>query len=302
VSPAVTRPQSQSNPECPVGAGCVSAGAIILIVILIVAAACLLLYALWAIWPVGAGAAGTGAHATTGGNAQTSGTVSISVFGKAFSATKDEQLFAIVALAGALGGLLHTLRSLKWYIGNRHLKWSWVAFYVLTPLVGAAAATIFYVVARAGLFSPSADTSQVSPFGFAAISSLVGLFAEEAMLKLKSIAKSVFTETEPGLDHVPPSSHAPPGARMGAVSNLAPTTVDVSGTVEPAGVKTRWSFEYGPTGYTVESTGGELSGSGAQGVTETLRGLSPQTDYKLRLKATNPNGTTYGAETTFQTK
>ena len=34
-------------------------------------------------------------------------------------------LFFIAILSGALGSLLHSLRSLYWYAGNRKLVWSW---------------------------------------------------------------------------------------------------------------------------------------------------------------------------------
>ena len=47
---------------------------------------------------------------------------------------------------------------------------------------------------RAGLFSSSTSTSDASPFGFAAIAALVGLFSEQAVEKLRQIARQVFTE------------------------------------------------------------------------------------------------------------
>ena len=37
-------------------------------------------------------------------------------------------------------------------------------------------------------------------FGFAAVATLVGLFSEEAMSMLKSVASTVFTEPEPAAD------------------------------------------------------------------------------------------------------
>jgi hypothetical protein len=58
------------------------------------------------------------------------------------------QLFVVVILLGALGGVLHALRSLYWYVGNRNLKMSWLLVYFLLPLIGASFAVVFYVVLR----------------------------------------------------------------------------------------------------------------------------------------------------------
>ena len=64
--------------------------------------------------------------------------------------------FITVAIAGGLGGLIHIIRSFTWYVGNRSYVWSWVPYYLLLPVVGALAGTVFYLVLRAGLFSPQA--------------------------------------------------------------------------------------------------------------------------------------------------
>src|SRR6202035_4995943 len=36
-----------------------------------------------------------------------------------------------IIMLGALGGVLHALRSLYWYVGNRNLKRSWLLMYFL---------------------------------------------------------------------------------------------------------------------------------------------------------------------------
>jgi hypothetical protein len=79
------------------------------------------------------------------------------------------RLFIVVILLGALGGVLHAIRSLYWYVGNRTLKMSWLLMYFLLPLIGASLAVVFYVVLRGGLISPTAGTSAVSPYGFGAV-------------------------------------------------------------------------------------------------------------------------------------
>lgn len=198
-SPAASVPES----PCALGAGCVGMSASVIILIVTVVAAVGCLYSLFAIWPsdsiIGAGA--------TAKVPVVSHPVPVVMFGDRFSITVDEQLFVVVALAGALGGLVHALRSIVWYIGNRQLRWSWVAFYFLLPIVGAAGGTIFYILARGGLFSPSTSSSaNLNPFGFAAIAVLVGLFSEQAVVKLRAVATTVFAEAEQGANHVDPRS------------------------------------------------------------------------------------------------
>lgn len=126
----------------------------------------------------------------------------ISFFGGRFKPTiyLETRLLLLVMLAGALGSLMHSLRSLYWYTGNRMMVWSWVGFYVLLPFTGAILAVIFYFVMRGGFFSPQAEFQDTSPFGFAALSALVGLFSPQATLKLKEIAETIFTKPPAGED------------------------------------------------------------------------------------------------------
>ncbi len=112
----------------------------------------------------------------------------------------EVRLLLMVILAGALGSLVHTVRSVYWYVGNRQLKWSWVVKYVLQPFAGSALAMIFYVVVRGGFFSPQTTPENTSPFGFAALAALVGLFSEQAVLKLKRVAETVLERPTPGAD------------------------------------------------------------------------------------------------------
>ncbi|TFH47211.1 MAG: hypothetical protein E4G94_00650 [ANME-2 cluster archaeon] len=106
------------------------------------------------------------------------------------------RLLIIVALAGALGSLVHALRSFYKYVGNRELVWSWVAMYIMLPFVGSALALVFYFIMRGGFFSTDATVQQTSPFGFVALAALVGLFSEQAVGKLKEVAETLLIKTE----------------------------------------------------------------------------------------------------------
>jgi hypothetical protein len=149
----------------------------------------------------------TRTQALTDGRAKSSrpSESNVTLFGQEFSLTDEERLFFIVALAGALGSLVHALRSFYWYVGNRELVLSWLAMYILLPVTGALTGLIFYIIFRGGLF-PQATVQQTSPFGFVALSALVGMFSVQAALKLRDIADTVFTKPGQGKESKPQES------------------------------------------------------------------------------------------------
>ncbi|MGD0339947.1 MAG: hypothetical protein ABSB78_14295 [Bacteroidota bacterium] len=113
------------------------------------------------------------------------------------------RLFITVGLAGTLGSLVHALRSLYWYIGNRALVRSWIPKYVLMPFVGATLAIAFYFVIRGGFFSAGTNVNQTNPYGFTALGVLIGMFTEQAILKLKEVAETMLAKPHPGADAKP---------------------------------------------------------------------------------------------------
>jgi hypothetical protein len=137
---------------------------------------------------------------------------SVQAFGCEFKVWDEVRLLWIVILAGALGSLIHAMRSVYWYVGNRNLVKSWLAKYFVMPFTGSALAVMFYFVIRGGFFSPQSDFSQTSPFGFAALSAMVGLFSEQAVLKLKQVAETILSKPESGADPMPPAKEQPAGA------------------------------------------------------------------------------------------
>jgi hypothetical protein len=75
--------------------------------------------------------------------------------------------------------------------------------YVLLPFVGSTLGLVFYFVIRGGFFSPEATIEQTSPFGFAGLGALVGMFSEQAVLKLKEVAEILLAKPSVGKDPVP---------------------------------------------------------------------------------------------------
>jgi hypothetical protein len=114
--------------------------------------------------------------------------------------TSEQRLIVIVLLCGAFGGLLHAIRSLGWYAGNRNLVRSWALTYLLMPAVGALLALVFFFVLSAGLFVGPSSLATAKTAGFAAIAVLVGLFNVQAAQKLQEIFETIFTKKPQGAD------------------------------------------------------------------------------------------------------
>ena len=178
-----------------VGASLVGPIGVVLITAYLILASIILLYGLVQFWPPPAPATGS---------APASSPVVFLFW--TLSVSDEVRLIFIVAMAGALGSLVHALRSLYWYVGNRELVFSWLAMYILLPFVGSTLGLVFYFVIRGGFFSPTATTEQTSPFGFAALAGLVGMFSEEAVEKLQDVAETLLAPTPEGADHVEPAT------------------------------------------------------------------------------------------------
>lgn len=120
------------------------------------------------------------------------------VLGATLSNVPRETLFfAVVILSGGLGGAVHSLRSLAWYVGGQRFVNSWVLNYFYLPLTGALTAMILYLIVRAGFLAGS-SVEATSPYGFAALGALGGLFSEQGVKKLREVFETLLTKHEEG--------------------------------------------------------------------------------------------------------
>ena len=172
-----------------VGANLVPPVGIVLITAYLILVSLLLMYGLVQFWPLPTPAEGPAPVSSP-----------VTFFFWTLLVSDEVRLIFIVAMAGALGSLVHALRSLYWYVGNRELVFSWLAKYILLPFVGSTLGLVFYFVIRGGFFSPEATVEQTSPFGFAGLGALVGMFSEQAVLKLKDVAETLLAKPEAGKD------------------------------------------------------------------------------------------------------
>lgn len=166
---------------------------IIIVVLYLILLSTLLIYGLVQIWP---------ADTITPTKNSNSAIQSISYLFWTFQVSDEIRMILIVAFAGALGGLVHAIRSAFWYAGHGMLKWRWFPMYILLPFVGSLLGLIFYLVIRGG-FLPGGSVEQSSHYGFAALSALVGMFSQQAALKLKETFETLLTRAPQGEDQTP---------------------------------------------------------------------------------------------------
>lgn len=101
----------------------------------------------------------------------------------------------------------------------------------------------------------------------------------------------------------PAAPEPAPTATTGAATDVTTTGATLNGTVNPNGLATTTSFEWGTTTSYGQTTPGQAIGAGtaAQPVSAALTDLVPCTTYHYRVTATSTAGTTNGEDATFQT-
>ncbi len=129
----------------------------------------------------------------------------------------DATLLLLVTLASAVGSFVHIATSFANHVGRNRFETSWVVWYALRCPIGAALATVFYFVVRAGFFSGDAPNSAVNAYGIAAVAGFVGLFSRQATDKLRELFDTLFKtdgaeeEVDPVLGSVTPNPVAVDG-------------------------------------------------------------------------------------------
>lgn len=96
---------------------------------------------------------------------------------------------------------------------------------------------------------------------------------------------------------------AAPLVSTSAVTNITSTTAILHGTVNPLGLTTNWSFNFGTTTAYGDTQPAQNAGSGTTAVPVALNlvGLMPGTTYHCQLSAQNSVGTTNSTDAMFTT-
>jgi hypothetical protein len=72
--------------------------------------------------------------------------------------------------------------------------------YLCLPATGAGIALLTYLLLRGGLTTSMGSSTNINPYGVAAIGALAGLFAREAIEKLKAVFTTLLSPAEKGKD------------------------------------------------------------------------------------------------------
>jgi hypothetical protein len=299
--PAIAAPREQAAARAERAPGSAAVAGLVAISL---AVGVLVLYALWKFWP-------------TEDVLKNTSATKVNILGIHRLVTPEVRLLVVVALAGSLGGLMHSTRSLAWYVGHKALVWRWVPYYLVTIVIGAGLASIFYLVIRGGVLGGNASTAQTNPYGFAALGALVGLFTEQALEMLRRVANQVFAAPPQGADSVASSTttdastgtdtavDAPAFAAVtGVASSVTASSATLEGDVSSEDPQTTYHFDYGTTtGYgSVTSTLPVDNTTPQQHVTADVNGLTPGATYHFRLVVEDGTGSwTTGQDATFTT-
>src|SRR5439155_902757 len=98
------------------------------------------------------------------------------------------------------------------------------------------------------------------------------------------------------------SASGPPVVTTNPTTFIANFSATLNGSVNPGGLTTTVYFQYGTTiSYGRTTANQTKTGNTYQSVLAYISGLSGNTTYHFRLKATNSGGTRYGNDRTFTT-
>jgi hypothetical protein len=106
--------------------------------------------------------------------------------------SREIDLLWLVLITGALGSFVYSARSFVDFVGNKAIRGSWSAWYLMYPLIGSALALIFYLVIRGGFLTASTTGASVNIYGLVAISGMVGMFSKQATNKLDELFSTLF--------------------------------------------------------------------------------------------------------------
>lgn len=114
----------------------------------------------------------------------------------------DGFLFLIVLFAGMVGAVTRGIFSFVRHHGVKDFSFSWTWFYLFLPFSGAVVSLFLYFIIRGGFYgSPIGKGLVLNFFAFVALGTLSGLFAENAMEKLRQVAEVLLAKVPPKVEN-----------------------------------------------------------------------------------------------------
>lgn len=130
-----------------------------------------------------------------------------------------------------------------------------------------------------------------------------GQMARQELGRIRRLAPAAFALVAALAIAAPAQAASKPTISTGAAKSVTYNAATLGGSVNPQGSATSFYFQYGPTraygGQSAIGSAGAGTKSVAVGV--GVGGLQPLTIYHYRLVGVNAEGTTLGADRTFQT-
>lgn len=150
---------------------------------------------------------------------------------------------------------------------------------------------------RGGFFSPGTSFENTSPFGFVAFATLVGLFSEQAILKLKEISETLLSKPAKGSDAAPQGT-APTTTTTTTDAAAGAATLKIASVVpvrDPQGAVTR-VFTIQGTGFAAQSevlvNDAKVNSTFASATELKFElGTLPAVGAVLKVRVRNPDGT-----------
>jgi hypothetical protein len=170
---------------------------------------------------------------------------------------------------------------------------------------GSATTVTFQYGTSTAYGATTAGQSAGSGTAAAAVATAVSGLAPATTYHFRVVATSAGGVTYGADVSFTTSATAPvaPSATTNPASGVSSSGATANGTVNPNGLATTVSFEFGATTAYGTQTAAQALGSGTSpsAVQAALTGLAPGTTYHYRVVATSAAGTTFGLDATFTT-
>ncbi|HST55866.1 MAG TPA: hypothetical protein VLJ42_08215 [Solirubrobacteraceae bacterium] len=154
----------------------------------------------------------------------------------------------------------------------------------------------------AGMVIPRPDAELAAGFGAEVIALPINDLTPSTVYHYRLVSRNAAGTAASPDRAFTTTAATPPSAGIDPASGVSESSATLSGTVDAAGLLTRYEFDLGPLGTFVTQVFGSAElGSGSQSVAASFTGLAPATTYQYRLIARNGDGVSTSATGTFTT-
>jgi hypothetical protein len=125
-------------------------------------------------------------------------TRTVNLFGL-FDLTLNTELtyLLVVVFSAIIGAFVQAVSSIAVHYSLRDLTAPWKIWYATRPFVGAGLALALYFLVRGGLLNLGTEASTINIYGIAGLSGIVGMFTNQATMKLRDVAEALLKTEKP---------------------------------------------------------------------------------------------------------